>query len=63
MFENAKWITAGKDFKECLPNFRKAFTAKGPIKKATAYMTAFGDPSGTMQRTRGVRYAVPEGYA
>ena len=42
MFETAKWITAGKDFKECLPSFQKKFTAKGDIKKATAYMTAFG---------------------
>ena len=42
MFENAKWITAGKDFKECLPSFQKKWTAKGAIKKATAYMTAFG---------------------
>ena len=42
MFENAKWITAGKDFKECLPSFRKNWTAKGAVKKATAYMTAFG---------------------
>ena len=42
MFETAKWITAGKDFKESLPSFQKKFTAKGTIKKATAYMTAFG---------------------
>jgi len=42
MFENAKWITAGEDFKACLPSFRKAFSPKGTIKKATAYMTAFG---------------------
>ena len=42
MFENAKWITAGADFKECLPDFRKKFTARGAIGKATAYMTAFG---------------------
>ena len=42
MFENAKWITAGEEFKECLPNFRKNWTAKGSVKKATAYMTAFG---------------------
>ena len=42
MFEHAKWITAGADFKECLPSFQKKFSAKGAIKKATAYMTAFG---------------------
>lgn len=42
MFENAKWITAGADFKESLPSFQKVFAAKGEIKKATAYMTAFG---------------------
>lgn len=42
MFENAKWITAGEEFKECLPNFRKNWTAKAAVKKATAYMTAFG---------------------
>ena len=42
MFEKAKWITAGADFKECLPAFQKKFTAKGAVKKATAYMTAFG---------------------
>ena len=42
MFENAKWITAGNDFKESLPNFRKTWTAKNTVKKATAYMTAFG---------------------
>ena len=42
MFERAKWITAGEDFKDCLPSFEKKFTPKGVIKKATAYMTAFG---------------------
>lgn len=42
MFENAKWITAGADFKECLPSFQKIFTAKSDVKKATAYITAYG---------------------
>ena len=42
MFNNAKWITAGADFKESLPSFQKKFTPKGEVKKATAYMTAFG---------------------
>ena len=42
MFENAKWITAGSDFKECLPSFQKKFNPNGEIKKATAYMTAYG---------------------
>ena len=42
MFENAKWITAGADFKESLPSFQKKFAPKGAIKKATAYMTAYG---------------------
>ena len=42
MFKNAKWITAGKDFKETLPSFQKKFAPKDEIKKATAYMTAFG---------------------
>ena len=42
MFENAKWITAGADFKESLPSFQKKYAPKGTIKKATAYMTAYG---------------------
>lgn len=42
MFESAKWITAGEDFKESLPSFQKKFVSAGKIKKATAYMTAFG---------------------
>lgn len=42
MFESAKWITAGKDFQESLPSFQKHFRPKGDVKKATAYMTAFG---------------------
>ncbi len=42
MFEKAKWITAGSDFKESLPSFQKKFTFKGAVKKATAYLTAYG---------------------
>lgn len=42
MFRIAKWITAGKDFKETLPSFQKHFSSKGEIKKATAYITAYG---------------------
>ncbi|MBE6713525.1 MAG: alfa-L-rhamnosidase [Ruminococcaceae bacterium] len=42
MFERAKWITAGEDFKESLPSFRKKLICKGAVKKATAFMTAFG---------------------
>lgn len=42
MFEKAKWITAGSDFKESLPSFQKNFTFKGAVKKATAYLTAYG---------------------
>ena len=42
MFENAKWITAGNDFKESLPSFQKKFAPCGNVKKATAYLTAFG---------------------
>ena len=42
MFESAKWITAGADFKESLPSFQKSFTPKGKIKQATAHMTAYG---------------------
>ena len=42
MFKNAKWITAGKDFKESLPSFQKKFAPKGEVEKATAYMTAYG---------------------
>ncbi len=42
MFEQAKWITAGEDFKESLPSFQKKLVCKGKIKKATATMTAFG---------------------
>lgn len=42
MFELAKWITAGGDFKESLPSFQKRFDPKGTIRKATAYITAFG---------------------
>lgn len=42
MFNAAKWITAGKDFTETLPSFQKHFSSKGEIKKATAYITAYG---------------------
>ena len=42
MFETAMWITAGEDFKESLPSFQKKWRAKGKVKKATAYMTAYG---------------------
>ena len=42
MFETAKWITAGKEFRESLPSFQKHFAAKGQIIQATAYITAYG---------------------
>jgi alpha-L-rhamnosidase len=42
MFEHAKWITAGQNFKESLPSFQKHFSPKGQVAKATAHMTAFG---------------------
>ena len=42
MFKNARWITAGDDFKECLPSFQKKISFKCAVKKATAYITAYG---------------------
>ena len=42
MFEQAKWITAGADFRESLPSFQKKLLPRAEVKKATAFLTAFG---------------------
>ncbi len=42
MFENAKWICAGKSLNDISPRFKKRFYTDKEIVKATAYVTAMG---------------------
>ncbi len=42
MEPNAKWIKTQQKYGEMSPEFRKNYTVKGPVKKATASVTAMG---------------------
>ena len=42
MLNNVQWIRTAADFSGSLPTFRKSWQAKGAVKQATAYVTAYG---------------------
>ena len=42
MLKQVQWIRTAADFSESLPTFCKFWQAKGPVRQATAYITAYG---------------------